>query len=352
MKKPISGISEKNKIRAFFVFGVAVILLCAIVMVAILEYLMIETQKYASFTIEETPFLWVLMFAGISLILGLALTFIFGKIITRPFNLLIDGITKLAEGEFNTRLNLGRAGKIVGVKSLEDKFNALASELQKTEILRSDFVNNFSHELKTPIVSVSSLIGLMKNDDISKEKRLQYLNVIEEEISRLTDMTTNILNLSKIENQGILTDKTEFNVAEQIRTCVLLLEKKWTKKQLELNMEFDEFQIRANEDLLKQVWFNLIDNAVKFSNDGGELKIEVEKIGEDIAVTIENTGETIDESEYTNIFQKFYQGNKSHKKEGNGIGLSIVKHIVDLHGGEITVKSENGRTRFFVILPS
>ena len=351
MKKLKKDITDKFKVRAFFVFGVAIILLGAILMVAVIEYLLVVAQKYASFTIEESPFLWVLIFAGVSLIIGLVLTFIFGKLITKPFNTLTNGISRLSEGEYDTRIDLGETRDIVGVKSLSEKFNSLAEELQKTEILRSDFVNNFSHELKTPIASVSSLISLMKTENLSQEKRMQYLQIIEEEINRLTDMTTNILNLSKIENQGILTDKTVYNVSEQIRKCVLLLEKKWTKKNINLNMEFDEYQINANVDLLKQVWFNLIDNAIKFSDENGELKIDVKKIDDKISVTIENMGEPIEENDYQNIFQKFYQGKTTHKKEGNGIGLSIVKHIVDLHGGEIKVKSENRKTEFTVYLP-
>ena len=222
-------LSTKTQIRGAFIFGVALILLIALLLVAILEYALIIVEPFTKFNLENTPLLWVVVFAAISVILGIGLTFILEKFILKPFNSLLDGMDKLSEGEFSTRIDLG---KVAGMKNLSDKFNSLAMELENLEILRSDFVNDFSHEFKTPMVSIRSLISLMKKGDIPKEKQLHYLAIIEEEIDRLTEITTNILNLSKIENQGILTDKRKFNLSEQIRTCVVLLEKKWTKKNI------------------------------------------------------------------------------------------------------------------------
>ena len=191
----------------------------------------------------------------------------------------------------------------------------------------------------------------MKKGDIPKEKQQQYLFIIEEEINRLSDMTTNVLNLTKIENQGILTGKTAFNVSEQLRKCLVLLEKKWAIKRLNLDVDFDEYTVAANEDMLKQVWFNLIDNAIKFSFKDGLLKIGIEETQEELVVSISNEGPEIPKEDYEKIFQKFYQTKYTTKKEGNGIGLSIVKHIVELHGGKVSAKSENGVTTFAVALP-
>lgn len=344
MKKVLT---DKNRIKMAFVLGVAGILLVAIVLAAVLEYILVKVEAFTNFSLENSPLLWILMFSAISIIIGLALTFILGKIILKPVNTLLDGMDKLANGEFDTRIDLGN---VEGTMGISDKFNALASELQKIEILRSDFVNNFSHEMKTPIVSISSLISLMKSGGISKDKQMQYLNIIEEEINRLSEMTTNVLNLSKIENQGIVTEKTEFNLSEQIRTCVLLLEKKWSRKKLELDLDFDEYYILANEDMLKQVWFNLVDNAIKFAERSSTLKIAICEKDEKTVVTVQNKGEPIAESDYEKIFQKFYQCESSSKKDGNGIGLSIVKHIVDLHEGQVSAESKDGFTTFTVRL--
>lgn len=345
MKK--KKLSEKNRIRATFIIGVAIVLLIAILLVAVLQFALIALEVYANFVIENSIFEWVLTFAFISIVLGLGLTFVLERIVLKPINVLLDGMQKLADGEFSTRIDLG---KVAGMQGIAEKFNALACELQKIEILRSDFVNNISHELKTPVVSISSLIALMKRSGLSKDKQMQYLNIIEEEIARLSEMTTNILNLSKVENQGILTDKSEFNLSEQLRTCILLLEKKWTKKHIELDVDFDEFNIVANEDLLKQVWLNLIDNAVKFSKKGGTLKISVEREDGITVVKVINEGVAIPEEDYQKVFYKFYQGNTGYKKEGNGIGLSIVKRIIDLHEGEIFAESRDGFTTFTVKL--
>ena len=190
-----------------------------------------------------------------------------------------------------------------------------------------------------------------KSANLSEEKKREYLNVMEEEAARLTQMTSNALYLSKIETQGILTNKKSFNVSEQIRNSLLLLERKWSKKNLSPSLEFEEYIISANEDMLKQVWLNLIDNAIKFSEPEKELKITAETMFEELFVSIENSGPEIPKSDYEAIFNKFYQCDKSRSTDGNGIGLSIVKHIVNLHGGEIMVNSKNGKTVFTVSIP-
>ncbi len=339
---------SKNRLRFTFVLLVAGILLVAVAIVVILEYVLVLSGIGTQEDLEKTGTYWIFVFGVTSTIIGLALAFLLSRLVLRPFDKLIDGMSLLARGNFSVRMDFGERKYLEG---LSDSFNSLATELQNTEILRSDFVNNFSHELKTPIASVSSLITLLKSDDLPKAKRLKYLNIIEEEMDRLSSMTTNILNLSKIENQEILTEKSKFNLSEQIRKCVLLLEKKWAKKRLNLSLDFDEVEIIANEDMLKQVWINLLDNGIKFANIGGELQVKIFNETETILVAIQNSGSEILESEYEKIFSKFYRVEREGKSEGNGIGLSIVKHIVDLHNGKIEVKSGDNKTEFLVKFP-
>ncbi|MBO4251842.1 MAG: HAMP domain-containing histidine kinase, partial [Clostridia bacterium] len=197
---------------------------------------------------------------------------------------------------------------------------------------------------------VKGLVELLKKDDLPKTKRTEYLKIIEEELDRVSDMATNILNLSKIENQNILTETTDFNVSEQIRNCILLLEKKWDKKNISFQLDFDEFTYRGNEDMLKQVWINLLDNAIKFAFTGSVIAVEIANSDDFLTVKITDNGETIPEEEFKNIFNKFYQKNKTAQREGNGIGLSIVSHIVKLHQGTVGVESENNLTTFTVNL--
>ena len=168
---------------------------------------------------------------------------------------------------------------------------------------------------------------------------------------RLSTMATNVLSLSKIENQTILSDLSCFNLSEQLRGAILLLEGKWAQKGMSLSIDFEEYEIEANEELLREVWINLLDNAVKFSPEGGEVLIAVSEHEEALAVTVQNTGSEIPPEKLDKIFNKFYQVDESHATMGNGVGLAIVKRIVDLHRGEIAVRSENGITAFVVTLP-
>lgn len=346
-RKEKKRLSPRARFNLAFIISTAIILLVALITTYVLQIVFMKFDLVAFVGKKIDGWYWILAFIGTSIILGLTLAFIFGKMLFKPYDKIIAGMTRLSDGDFSTRIELG---KYEETKTLAKSFNNLASELEKTEIFRSNFVNDFSHEIKTPIVSIKGLIGLLKNENLTPEQRSEYLAIMEEEATRLTDMTSNTLYLSKLETQEILTDKKTFNLSEQIRTSVLLLEKKWNEKELSLYLDFDEYNIIANEDMLRQVWLNLIDNAIKFSIPRGELKIDIEKNNEKLYVTVENQGVEIPESDYEAIFNKFYQCDSSRSTEGNGIGLSIVRHIIKLHNGEIKVKSENGRTAFTVIL--
>ena len=346
MKKKLSPTSRLNIV---FVAGTAAILLVALAVASILEYTFIHFKLISWTEPKNSQWYWIFIFSGTSIIIGLILALLLGQIIFKPINTIVDGMTQLSDGNYSTRIDLG---KYDGMKKLTNSFNSLAMELESTEILHTDFVNDFSHEIKTPLVSLCGLISLMKSDTLPEEKRKEYLAVMEEEANRLTHMTSSALYLSKLETQGILTNKKKFNVSEQIRNSVLLLERKWSKKNIEPNIEIDEYDITANEDMLKQVWVNIIDNAIKFSDEGHELTIAANESENLLTVRIENYGPEIKECDREAIFNKFYQCDKSRSTEGNGIGLSIVKHIITLHGGEINVDSKNGKTSFSVILPT
>ena len=294
----------------------------------------------------------VLMIAALNLSVSTVVTVILGKVPLKPVNRIINAINRLASGDFKARMNFsGIFAKHPTVKELSDSFNTMAEELENTELLRSDFINNFSHEFKTPIVSIAGFAKLLKSGTLTPEEEQEYLNIIEEESLRLSSMATNVLNLTKVENQSILTNVTRFNISEQIRTCALMLETKWSKKNIELILDFDEIEVSGNEELLAQVWVNLLDNAIKFSPESGIVKIELEKGNGFIAVSISNTGIAIPEQIQNRIFQKFYQADESHAAEGNGVGLSIVQHVLNLHSGKICVKCEDGITTFLVSLP-
>lgn len=334
---------------AIFVFA---ILLSAILISAfgvwILTKLGVLLDGYGELKLNS-----VLLFMLISsLVIGLTIAFFSSRIPLKPVNELVNKMNRLAAGDFKTRLKFGPVISTHSVfKELTVSFNAMAEELENTELLRNDFINNFSHEFKTPIVSIAGFARLLENGDLTEEQRQLYLRSIREESMRLSEMATNVLNLTKVENQKILTDITSFNISEQVRSALLLFEDKWSEKNVDIQLDFDEFTIEANEELLKQVWINLIDNAFKFVQLGGTVALDIADTDGRLCVRISNTGSEIPQEKLEKVFGKFYQADESHATQGNGIGLAIVKRITELHGGSVYAASENGMTTFTVSLP-
>jgi len=333
-------------ILVFFVLLIAILLAWGFVA------LLIQLNVFEGVSEEIRISNILLVMSLISLVMGALLVLILGKLPVNPINKFVSGLNSLAAGNFKTRLTYkGPLANYPTFLEITESFNKLAKELEHTEMLRSDFINNFSHEFKTPIVSIAGFAKLLKKGNLSEEQKMQYLNAIEEESIRLSCMATNILHMTKIENQEILTDITNFNLSEQIRFAVLLLEEKWCAKDIDLQLDFDEYEIEANEELLKQVWINLVDNAVKFAPRCATIAIDICATAQSYIVSVSNTGQDIPPEKQKKIFHKFYQGDESHAQEGNGIGLAVVKKIVDLHSGWISVKSKDGLTVFTVDLP-
>lgn len=299
---------------------------------------------------QHPPFLRILLFiALLSTIIGCTLTLIFGEIPLKPINKLIDATEELSNGNFDVRINFDYP-KVLN--NLSISFNNMASELGSAKILRNDFVNNFSHEFKTPIVSLRGFAKLLKNDNLPKEVRDEYLDIIISESDRLATLATNILNLSNIENTNIISDQHDFDLAEQIRHSILMLESKWSDKNINMNIDLDETSYYGNEELLKQVWVNLIDNAIKFTPNNGDVKIELMSFEDNVIFKVKDTGIGMTQDVKAHIFDKFYQGDTSHTTEGNGLGLTMVKKIVELHNGNIDVKSHpNKGTIIKVVFP-
>jgi len=330
-----------------FVFLFATMLL---IVVAIMILIHVGVLRIGESNLRTDGFIMII--ALISIVAGTILAATVGNLPLRPVNNIINAMNRLATGDFHTRLSF--QGKFFGkgvAKELEDSFNKMAAQLESTELLRSDFINNFSHEFKTPIVSIAGFAKLLQRGNLSPEEQKEYLSIIEDESLRLSAMATNVLNLTRVENQKILTEVKEYNLSEQLRNCVLLLENKWSRKNLEMSLDFDEHLICANEELMKQVWVNLMDNAVKFSPEGGNVEVAIFEDSDSVSVSFSNTGSAIPAVSRDRIFQKFYQADESHATEGNGIGLAVVEKIVTLHGGSVNVDSRTGRTVFTVTLP-
>lgn len=292
------------------------------------------------------PFGPIFAMIPISILLGVTITAFFSKKALNPIRKVIDATNRVAKGDFGVRV------AIKGIYELEElsgSFNKMTQELSNTETLRSDFINNFSHEFKTPIVSIRGFAKLLKDNNLKKEEQQEYLDIIIAESERLAELSTNILNLTKYENIEIITDKSSFRLDEQIRKAILMMEPKWSAKNIEMNVEMEEINFVGNEDLTQQIFLNLIDNAIKFSEEHGTITIRLSLWNGYIRFMIKDNGFGMDEPTKAHVFDKFYQGDTSHMKAGNGLGLAIVKRIVDLHKGSIEMESEVGDGSMFII---
>ncbi len=287
--------------------------------------------------------------SAICIVVGTVIAVIFHRPPMTPLKKIMDATDKVADGDYSVRVDLHGPKAF---RELGDKFNRMTEELSSVEMLRSDFINNFSHEFKTPISSILGFARILREKELSPEEQMEYLDIIINESQRLTVLSTNVLSLSRIEQQSILTDKKNCNITEQLRTAIIALDMKWIDKQIEFQMDEDEVYANVNEELMKQVWLNLLDNAIKFSPEGGTVRVKFSSSAEGLSVSVGNMCEQIPEETKHRIFDKFYQGDTSHTKEGNGLGLPIVKRIVELHQGGILVDtSAEGWIVFTIKLP-
>ncbi len=297
---------------------------------------------------------WVIYFVVvlsfiICIVFGTLITILITRFLLRPIDDISRAAAEVARGNFYVRVKENGAQEYRG---LQRNFNKMAEELSGTETLRGDFISNVSHEFKTPLASIQGFAKLLQNDNLSADDRAEYTQVIIDETVRLTKLATNILNLSKLENQTTIANKTRFSIDEQIRRIILMLEPEWSAKNIELDIALDEVNYYGNEDLMGQIWQNIINNAIKFTPVGGNIKVQLFQTANNITARISDNGPSISKEMQTKIFEKFYQGDHSRKTEGNGLGLALVRRIVDLCGGNVFAENQfEGGVCFVVELP-
>ena len=283
------------------------------------------------------------------MLVGVIVSSCSSRVVLKNIREFIEATEKLSRGDFSARLNIKKPPEF---QILSKNFNAMAEELGGIEVLRTDFINNFSHEFKTPIISIKGFAEILKDDDLSKEEKNEYLDIIIEESKRLSSLATNVLNLSKIETQVILNDIQRFNIGEQIRQSILLLDSKFQAKNILLDINIEDCYINGNKEMLNQVWVNILENAIKFNRENGIVSVNIKKKEENIFIHISDTGLGIAKESIPKIFDKFYQVDTSHSTNGNGLGLAIVKKIVELHNGTIKCDSIVSKgSKFTIMLP-
>lgn len=336
-------------IRIALIFSLLVFGILIVTMFATISLMMIGL--HLGIIRSQEPKGILVAFAFISVVLGTILSRHMGR---RPINTIIEiseATKEIAKGNFDVRLN--EEIRAAELRTMAQNFNRMTRELGNIEMFRNDFIENVSHEFKTPLTAIEGYVTLLQNKSLSEERRDVYIQKILRNTKRLAALTGNVLLLSRIENQEFELKKEAFSLDEQIREIILMMESQWSEKQLDLDIDMDSSKYVGNQELLAQVWQNVLGNAVKFVHPGGQIRILLRQSASETRVAIADNGPGMSPEVMERIYEKFYQGDPSHTGSGNGLGLTLAKRIVALHGGSIEVSSKEGKgTTFTVILPS
>jgi signal transduction histidine kinase len=266
---------------------------------------------------------------------------------------IIDALRKIANGDYNVQLDFNM-DKRNEMTDIINHFNHMAKQLKQMEDMRQEFISNVSHEIQSPLTSIVGFAQALQVNKLTIEERNHYLHIIETESRRLSKLSDNLLKLTSLESEHHPFDRTDFRLDQQIRTIILACEPAWLEKELELDIALEKIPIVADQDLMSQVWTNLIHNSIKFTRHRGKITIRLQQIDDLASITISDNGIGISETDQFHIFERFYKADlaRERSKSGSGLGLSIVKRIIEMHEGTISVKSELEKgTTFTILLP-
>ncbi|WP_367923877.1 ATP-binding protein [uncultured Ruthenibacterium sp.] len=351
----------RNKLRqslftfnltVLLVFNLFFILLAVLVVTALMGWLASQFGWIDLTTMLRPEAVMIVVYTA-SILIAISMVVMIQKVILTPVRQMVTAMQRLETGDFTVRMTCKGWMRPLELREFVRSFNTAAEELGNTEMLRRDFINNFSHEFKTPITSLGGFADLLLTDaDMSNEERREYLGIISAESHRLAELADHVLALSRVEAQTILRDTAPFSLSEQLRQSAMLVQQKWTlKKEILLEVQIFETECvyTGNAALLKEVWLNVLDNAFKFSPNKGTVVLVLCQNETAVTVTVTDQGPGMDEATQARIFDCFYQGDTSHRTEGNGLGLAMVKKIIDLHQGTVTVYSRPGNGSSFEI---
>ncbi len=334
---------------AFFLLMSFVITCCLLLFLHTLS-----NSMEITYTERGIRFAAILTFGNV-ILLSLLCTVIDGVrrqfMVERPVRRIVQGAEKLMRGNFTARIEPYHGiDSRAGFDTIIDYFNRMAEELSGVETLRTDFIANVSHELKTPLAVMQNYSTMLQSPDLTDEQRMEYAKAITEQSRRLANLITNILKLNRLENQQIYPAAKRYNLGEQLAECLLNFESTWEKKNIDIETDIEEeVFVESDDELLSLVWNNLFSNALKFTEPGGTVSVTLKTEGAYAAVRVADTGCGISLETGKHIFEKFYQGDTSHATQGNGLGLALVKRVVGIVGGDISVESEVGKGSTFTV---
>ena len=270
--------------------------------------------------------------------------------VDRPTKTITEATEKIMSGDFSVRIPPMKSSGMEGFNQIATAINQMAEELSSVETLRTDFIANVSHEMKTPLAVMQNYGTLLQAPDLSDEKRMEYAKGVTDASRRLSEMMTNILKLNRLENQQIFPETTEFDLGEQLCECLLQFENVWEKKNIEIDTDIaEDIKVEADAELLSLVWNNLFSNAFKFTEEGGSVSLSLTATEHHAIIKVKDTGCGMTAEVGAHIFEKFYQGDTSHSIQGNGLGLALVKRVIDILQGEIGVESVVGVGTTFTV---
>ncbi|MBQ3519186.1 MAG: HAMP domain-containing histidine kinase [Clostridia bacterium] len=340
---------NNRKLSTKLSFGVFVCFLAANILTGVTFIFLLQNGFFRVWRLTSLILIVLLFIASTAI--GSIGAILLSRFFLQPIDNLRKAMEQVKKGDYTAKVEpiSRQLGENLTIAQLEDSFNAMTAELRNTELMRKDFISNFSHEFKTPIASVKGMAKQLYAGEVSEEQQSEFLKIIYEESARLADLSDEILLLTRLEKQQIIPEQQEYSLDEQLRRCLLLYEETWSRKELDIDMDLEEITYHSNEDLLAHVWNNLFGNAVKFTPQNGSLRVVAKKTDKDIVVQIADSGIGMSKETQEHIFDKFYQGDASHTTPGNGLGLALVKKILNLAGGFIEVESEIGTGSTFTV---
>lgn len=350
-----------KRLRGMAMIGIFMLILEAFIMIVLTAASFLGGEPFELSAVGGETFLVLprssmSMIALLSLLLAVVISVAIERTIVKPMRNMTWHMGELAKGDFSIRMPPNERIEINEAKQFTKSFNKAAEELSGIEIMRANFISDFSHEFRTPIASISGFAQLLRDQDLSEEEREEYLDIIIDESKRLSSLSEDILNLSRMESSSILTNVGTVDVAEGLRRSIAIVEPNANEKNIAISVDINEAELVGNADYLSQLWTNIMQNAVKFTPENGHIDVSL-KTAQDaknrtVTCTISDNGCGMDGTTRAHLFERFYQGDTSHAQEGNGLGLALCKRIVDLHGGTIRVKSTLGKgSTFIVTLP-